>query len=376
MRHLLLSLAALAVASIGCGRAPQPAASHAAPAKLKTVAEADLGTITLTPEAEARLGVQTQAVEEKAVERTRNVAGEVVVPSGRALIVTSPVSGSVLAAGEAPSAGQIVAKGQALFRLRPHPSSAELAAAPARLEVARARLQRAEQMLAVGAGSARAVEEARADLLVAESNSQSLRPGADAGHAGALVVSSPESGLVRNVHVAAGQSVAAGAPLFEVVARDPLWVRVPVYVGDLASVDQTREARVHDLAEAAGSAGRLARIVVGPASADSGAATADLFFETANPDGGLRPGQRVNVSLALRSQGRALVVSWSSVLYDIHGAAWVYENTAPHAFVRRRVEVRRVAGDLAVLERGPAVGARIVTAGAAELFGTELGSGK
>jgi hypothetical protein len=71
-----------------------------------------------------------------------------------------------------------------------------------------------------------------------------------------------------------------------------------------------------------------------------------------------------------------LVVPWSAVTHDINGGAWVYENVAPQQYARRRVEVRRVVGPLAVLARGPAVGAKVVTAGVAELFGTEFGTGK
>ena len=44
--------------------------------------------------------------------------------------------------------------------------------------------------------------------------------------------------------------------------------------------------------------------------------------------------------------------------------------------MRRPVEVRDVVDRVAVLARGPAPGTRIVTAGAAELFGTEFGPGK
>jgi hypothetical protein len=45
-------------------------------------------------------------------------------------------------------------------------------------------------------------------------------------------------------------------------------------------------------------------------------------------------------------------------------------------FVRRRVEVVRVADGRAVLSFGPKVGTPVVTGGAAELFGTEFGAGK
>jgi hypothetical protein len=58
---------------------------------------------------------------------------------------------------------------------------------------------------------------------------------------------------------------------------------------------------------------------------------------------------------------------------DIYGGTWVYEQTAELEFIRRRVLVRYVAGDTAVLSHGPPPGAPVVVAGAAELFGTETG---
>ncbi len=43
---------------------------------------------------------------------------------------------------------------------------------------------------------------------------------------------------------------------------------------------------------------------------------------------------------------------------------------------RQRVVVTDITGSLAVLSQGPAAGARVVTDGAAELFGVEFGAGK
>jgi hypothetical protein len=82
------------------------------------------------------------------------------------------------------------------------------------------------------------------------------------------------------------------------------------------------------------------------------------------------------VTLPLRTQEQGLVIPWSAVLHDIQGATWVYENTAPQTFVRRSVAVKRVSDSFAVLGQAPPVGAKIVTIGAAELFGTEFGVGK
>jgi hypothetical protein len=87
-------------------------------------------------------------------------------------------------------------------------------------------------------------------------------------------------------------------------------------------------------------------------------------------------GQRVGVTLSLRGEEESLVVPWAAVLHDVQGGQWVYENTGPQIFVRRRVQIARVAGAAAVLTSGPKPGAKVVTDGAAELFGTEFGAGK
>jgi multidrug efflux pump subunit AcrA (membrane-fusion protein) len=101
-----------------------------------------------------------------------------------------------------------------------------------------------------------------------------------------------------------------------------------------------------------------------------------LFYEINNSSGDFRPGQKVSVTLPYKGVQAALVIPYAAILYDIHGGTWVYEHTAPRAFVRRRVELQRVDGNMAVLQRGPKAGTKVVTAGAAEIFGTEFGGGK
>ena len=102
----------------------------------------------------------------------------------------------------------------------------------------------------------------------------------------------------------------------------------------------------------------------------------DWFYEVANPDHILRLGQRVAVWLPMQGEEESLVVPWAAILHDVHGGQWVYEATAPQTYVRRRVQVARVAGHDAVLAVGPKPGVKVVTDGAAELFGTEFGPGK
>jgi RND family efflux transporter MFP subunit len=374
------ALAACAVLALlpACS-SPRPVEKAPPPAKVASpVKEADFSSVTLTAEAEARLAIETAVVEERELPQVRAVGGEVVAPPGRAVTVAAPLAGTVLApaGGGVPTAGARVAKGQAILRLRPLPGAADLAAAQERLDVARVRVRRAEQLLEAGATSARAVEDARAELAAAESGARALAPAADPGGGGVLVLASPEDGVMSTLRVSPGQSVAAATPLFDIVPRDALWVRVPVYVGDAAAVDTSRGAVVRSLGTPPGTPGRPARAVTGPPTADPMAATSDLFFAVPNADGALRPGERVEVELPLRQPEKARVVPWSAVVYDFDGGAWVYETTAPHVFVRRRVQVRRVEAGLAVLAGGPAPGARVVSQGAAELFGTELGNGR
>ncbi len=70
------------------------------------------------------------------------------------------------------------------------------------------------------------------------------------------------------------------------------------------------------------------------------------------------------------------VVPYASVIYEANGRTWVYTNPKPLVFIRARVEVETVNGDLAVLSAGPPVGTIVASVGVPELFGAELGVGK
>ena len=87
------------------------------PAKVGTlVKEGDLNTITLTPQAEQRLGIATVAVERKSVPRSRSFGGDVMIRAGGALTVTAPVAATVV--GALPQPGAPVKRGQTLCQLR------------------------------------------------------------------------------------------------------------------------------------------------------------------------------------------------------------------------------------------------------------------
>ena len=71
-----------------------------------------------------------------------------------------------------------------------------------------------------------------------------------------------------------------------------------------------------------------------------------------------------------------IVIPYSAVVYDLRGDTWAYVSPEPLVFVRHRIRVDYIEGDLAVLLDGPPLGTSVVTVGVAELFGIELGVGK
>ena len=414
----VMSACCISLSVAGCNRGGGTSTTaKQSPAQVSAVVnEEQLNTIQLSPAAEERLAIATAAVETRDVSRVRVYGGEILLPPGAALTISAPLGGTLRAPapGGVPAVGDPLAEKQPVFVLTPLLSPEREVLTPAerirfaesrnmlatsridaeaqaqqafvQVDAARIALERAERLFRESAGPARTVDEAKAQLALATRSLEaaesrrkllaSLNLDEAVGELTPLVIESPQPGIVRARHAAAGEVVASGAALFEVWKLDPVWVRVPVYVGEATEVAADDEAIVGELAARANDAGAAAQPVRAPPTAAPLASNVDLYYELPNPHGALRPGQRVSVRVKLRDPTASRVIPWSAVLHDIHGGNWVYERTAPHTYVRRRVTVRYVVDGLAVLEHGPAENAQIVTAGAMELFGTETGFAK
>jgi hypothetical protein len=180
-------------------------------------------------------------------------------------------------------------------------------------------------------------------------------------------------GVLAAVFVAPGQTVPAATALFEVARQDPLWIKVPVYVGDLDAVDKAADAVVRPFGGGPEPALISAKPVQGPPLSDASSASRLLRSGIAP---GPRIGQKLAVSLTKKTAEAGLAVPVAAILYDISGGTWVYRRSAPQSYERVRVEVSHIVGDLAVVRRGVRAGDEVVVAGAAELFCTEFGVGK
>jgi RND family efflux transporter MFP subunit len=382
----------------GGGKPAPPPIPAAVP---KVFKEDQAAGVTLTPEAEARLAIRTAPVERRPVGRVRVYGGEVTIPPGQAVVVSAPLAGVLKPAGKAPpTAGSAVKAGEPVYQLLPIldpvgranltaskvDADGQVKAAEEQLKAAQITLERARNVLAGGAGSQRMVDEAQAQVDIATKALEAAKARRDlldkvvgqveGGTTTPVPIEAPADGVLRAVSALPGQSVPAGAALFEVVDLSRVWVRVPVYVGDLADIDAAAPAAVGPLTARPGDPTRPAVPVAAPPAANATAGTADLLYALDNRETAYRPGQRVGATLTLRGPADALVVPSAAVVYDVHGGGWVYERTGERAYTRRRVVVRYVVGDDAVLASGPPPGTPVVTAGAAELFGTETGFSK
>ena len=421
-RHLppIVALAALApmlvIFGIACSGGEKKAAAAAPPAKVTSPrTEASLTTITLTDDAVRRLGIETAAIEQRGITRTRTVGGEVMPAGGAQNTVTAPFAGTLEAGSRAAVVGATVAKGTTIFRLvalapadRDVRIEAERAASEAegRHEMAAKRVERATTLVRDGSGSQRAVEEAQADLVAAAAALKAARDrltlaSRQVSASGAISLDAPDTAVLRAVYAMPGQTVAAGAPLFDLVRLDAIWIRVPLFGAEADDVDPRASARIVPLGADSATAGVIAKPIAAPPSADPSTASIDLFFALTNPSSNstapashsassestksastpiaiarLRPGERVGVRVSLRGDAPRLVVPAAALLHDAFGGTWVYEMRDAHTFVRRRVTVIDLMDGVAVLDQGPPAGTRVVTAGAAELFGTEFGVGK
>ena len=187
----------------------------------------------------------------------------------------------------------------------------------------------------------------------------------------------PSKGETVYRQFAPGQIEAAGLAPSKVPDRSRVGVRVPLSRGELKKVAVGEPARVLPLARGGDDddegLGLAAQPVEMPAVGNPKKPTAALYYVVESPEHGLVPGQRVRVRLALSGKGtKRKVVPYSALIYDLHGETWVYVSPAPRTFVRHKVDVDYIEGDVVVLEDGPPTGTVVASVGVAELYGAEF----
>jgi len=89
-----------------------------------------------------------------------------------------------------------------------------------------------------------------------------------------------------------------------------------------------------------------------------------------------RAAERLGIATApVAGTGSGMSIPYAAVVYDATGATWAYVNSQPFVYLRESITVEAIDGDVAHISAGPPSGTPVVTTGAAELYGAEIGVG-
>ena len=159
LRHLVLTILLVTprLFAADSGKFPAPAKVE------KPGKEADLANLTLTAEAEKRLGITTVPAERKKMPRTRLFGGEIILSARGA--DGSSAGNSALTILSTTTAADLVKLAQAQID-----ADGQVEQAKVQLDAAKVALGRAEQLLKDKAGSARVAEEAQVQVGTAAVN--------------------------------------------------------------------------------------------------------------------------------------------------------------------------------------------------------------
>lgn len=71
--------------------------------------------------------------------------------------------------------------------------------------------------------------------------------------------------------------------------------------------------------------------------------------------------------------GKELTVDHAALVFDKAGKPWVFTVVGPRTYLRAAIGIEEVQDNLVILSAGPPAGTQVVTVGAIELWGAELG---
>lgn len=295
----------------------------------------DTGTVKVSLDKVQRLGVRSEAVEERTLSRTVRAFASVQFDERRQFIV-APKFGGWIEKLAVNAAGDQVARGQILF------------------EVYSPELNVLQHEWALAGKSGFASDKLR-NLDYPEADLERLRRGE---RPRTIAFPSPYAGTVIDKPAMEGARFRAGEALFRIVDTSNMWIMAEVYEQDLAFVKVGDTARVTvNSWPARAFAGRVTFIYP---SIGKDSRTARLRIEVANPDDLLRADMAATVEIESPIAGRWVAVPDSAVI-DSGRRQVVLVERDEGRYEPRPVKLgARVPGYVQVLD-GLKAGERVVT---------------
>ncbi len=330
--------------------APAPAAgSPKQPSRLPD------GSVFVPMPAQRAIGLRTHPGAGTTVPLSVELAGTVVADPAASGLVQAPVAGRI-EPGPAglPHAGQRVVRGAVLAWLVPtvgvverSSRQADLAELDARIEIARARSARYEQL--AGSIPQRDIDAARTEA----GSLVQRRSAMAAGLSGRIALVAPVSGVVATTNGASGQVVDARDLLFRIVDPARLMVEALGYDASLAAgvtggSAVAADGRTVPLAWV-GAAGQLRERVL------------PMLFRVGAGAPPLVVGERLRVIATTRGTRTGIVLPAASVVRAANGETVVWVQASAERFVPARVSAQALDGARVVVTDGLQADQRIVT---------------
>ena len=311
--------------------------------------------------AQRAIGLRTQLTRMSTAPGSMELTGTVVADPRASGLVQAPVSGRIEPGPDGlPHAGQRVARGAVLAWLVPtvgvverSARQAELADLDARIEIARARSERYQQL--TGSIPQRDIDAARTEAAALVQRRSAMASGLSSR----IALVAPVSGLVSTADAASGQVVDARDLLFRIVDPGRLMVEALGYDASLATgitggSALTADGRAIALAWV-GAAGQLREQVL------------PLLFRVGAGAPTLVVGERLRVIAATRDTRTGIVLPAASLVRAANGEPVVWVQSSAERFMPTRVTAQVLDADRIVVTAGLQPEQRVVTASASLL---------
>lgn len=379
-------LAIVVLGAAGCRNADQSVTPSADP-----VAKVP-GFIRLDKSQQERLGIELSPVRLETIRAMMPSVGWFVATPASETIIRAPVAGFAMVKPRQawPTLGQEVSAGQALVQLNVFLSPQEVSQLVQAKEDNDILLQQSLVTMELTGAQLKLVSDAREAVAgvridqlkeayqrskVAYKEAQDKVPFLiqEPYENGVLVkpvsIEAPKAGRILQMHVAAGQFVQAGDSLWTVADWSTLWLRVPIFAGDVQRIEPLQAAVIRD--RRSGTVTTATAMTL-PTEMKPGARTVDCYYAVTNPEWRWRVGQSTAVELPIADEERVLLIPRSAVLYDGFGQAFCFASEADRTqFQRRRIELGARYQDRVAVLRGLDDDDSVVSVGAEQLAAEE-----
>lgn len=262
--------------------------------------------------------------------------------------------------------GQRVGRGDVLVRLDTSQERAQLAAAQARLDLARLNHERMKGLRESGVISQSEYDRTAAELTQGEAGVGEIKATIER-----KTIRAPFSGVLGIRQVNLGQYLAGGAPVVPLQSLDPVYVNFSVPQTEMALL---RVGAAVNLTAEGGAVTSTGRITAIDTLVDEATRNLQIQATFSNPRGNLRPGMYVDTQVVLGASQPVVALPASAISYAPYGdSVFVVGDLKgpdgkPYRGVSQQfVKLGRTRGDQVAVVSGLKPGTEVVTSGVFKL---------